>query len=369
MPSVTFEDEYIYARGKILQAINDNKIYWMTLLNRSGVGYGDGVTPRLLRAVMNLPLVLQADGFDAAQESVLETFRTALADAARGKTEGEVILALLGWDATLPINIKHKIIKQAAAIKLFRHCYRIQQAGARIVWVVSQPASYTQFTVDEILANGNSRIMLEQKLSDTNEFFDATERANLLQATIRTRRWCDHALTCLWRARAENADERARVVKWFADPTVPKAIVDMMITTLQRGYTQLRNRIDENRLIYVDKPTKRTDVGTVAFVHPTEAMRSIYIHRAFFAAPPPELRQQTYQAVTILHELSHRVLKTDDHKYDHERLGVRASFHIGQAIDNADTWAYFAADCAGEINGGQGDWLRIGTPCAAHHHP
>lgn len=67
-------------------------------------------------------------------------------------------------------------------------------------------------------------------------------------------------------------------------------------------------------------------------------------------------------SLTIIHELTHTVLNTEDFQYDtdglkpgenrhsSEKLGQK--FNHSNALKNADSWAYFAADLAGALSKG-----------------
>lgn len=54
---------------------------------------------------------------------------------------------------------------------------------------------------------------------------------------------------------------------------------------------------------------------------------------------------------TIVHEFSHHEVKTRDHRYDSSGLKpASASLPYAKAIDNADSWGYFAIDVAGYLS-------------------
>ena len=256
--------------------------------------------------------------------------------------------------------LREVAIKHASAAKLFRHCYRVQRVGAQTIWVVAQPRGYTQFTTDEIWAVRNMPLALHARLNNIVEFYDAAERTRLSSATARVRRWCDRGERSAGRALNGTAADRNRVLGWFGQANMANFLTDELCRELQRGFGRMRRRIEENRLIYVDIPAERGNDGTLAFVAPDERLRSIYIKRHFFETNQTRFNLSIYWAVTILHEISHRVLGTEDHHYDHDKIGVRASHHVGHAINNADSWAYFAADVSGHLNNGQVAWLRTG---------
>ncbi len=54
---------------------------------------------------------------------------------------------------------------------------------------------------------------------------------------------------------------------------------------------------------------------------------------------------------TIIHELSHRVLATEDLRYDYRGLKpVKTGLSFDKALRNADTWGYFCVDLAGMLS-------------------
>ena len=55
--------------------------------------------------------------------------------------------------------------------------------------------------------------------------------------------------------------------------------------------------------------------------------------------------------LTILHEMSHRVINTKDAVYDFDGLKPGAVLSQKHALANADSWAYFATDLAGQLPG------------------
>ena len=56
-------------------------------------------------------------------------------------------------------------------------------------------------------------------------------------------------------------------------------------------------------------------------------------------------------ALTIIHELTHREVNTDDHKYDTDGLKPHTTrFPKAKTIENADSWAYFVTDLVGMLS-------------------
>ena len=55
-------------------------------------------------------------------------------------------------------------------------------------------------------------------------------------------------------------------------------------------------------------------------------------------------------AQTILHELSHHEVKTEDHRYDFRGLKPGKHLPYATAIDNADSWGYIAMDLGNALS-------------------
>ena len=53
--------------------------------------------------------------------------------------------------------------------------------------------------------------------------------------------------------------------------------------------------------------------------------------------------------LTVVHEVTHLDASTKDHRYDFKGLKRDAKFTSAKAVANADSWAYYCADCAGAL--------------------
>jgi hypothetical protein len=60
---------------------------------------------------------------------------------------------------------------------------------------------------------------------------------------------------------------------------------------------------------------------------------------------------QTNWARIVVHELTHREVKTKDHAYEHQGINPR-KLGADKALENAGSWAWFCADCAGALTDG-----------------
>ncbi|RYF75966.1 MAG: hypothetical protein EOO29_23245, partial [Comamonadaceae bacterium] len=60
----------------------------------------------------------------------------------------------------------------------------------------------------------------------------------------------------------------------------------------------------------------------------------------------------TNWARIVVHELTHREVKTADHAYEHQGMSPK-KLSAAKALENADSWAWFCADCAGALTDAQ----------------
>lgn len=82
-----------------------------------------------------------------------------------------------------------------------------------------------------------------------------------------------------------------------------------------------------------------------------EKIPVIYIESAFFNGNNI-LTGRTNWARIILHECTHLDCNTRDVKYAWEGINPRGQITWKEAAVNADSWAYFAADCGGHLTDG-----------------
>lgn len=86
-----------------------------------------------------------------------------------------------------------------------------------------------------------------------------------------------------------------------------------------------------------------------------EGMDVVYVESNFFTRDSGGvIFDQDNWTRIIVHELSHLVAGTVDHhaRYAHSGIGVHPGFSAYKAVNNADSWAFFAADCAGVLTAG-----------------
>lgn len=181
----------------------------------------------------------------------------------------------------------------------------------------------------------------------TNSVFAATSYAscsNSQKSTINSA-WSSaktmsaNATSYLTGRSTSQLENSARYTTWFGDPTVRVGFLWL---------TKAHERVEENFTATTDaiknKPLSFdcscTSSGTFAYVYPSQPYK-IYFCGAFWGAPRTGTDSQ---AGTIIHEVSHfnAVAGTDDHAYGHSGAKQLASSDVKKAIENADSYEYFA---------------------------
>lgn len=250
-----------------------------------------------------------------------------------------------------------KLTDKAAAIKFLRHLYMLRKRGSHKLWICSLPNSYSRWPHGEMLGCGNDFDGLRLKLSDTTERFSEEEKKHLSNATQEALKWCHKVQILLSNATAGKSDHgRALVRRWFADEDAGEEQVDQMISTLAQGFKKITAAVNSNRLVFSDHPAYRGTQyeGSEAFVTAgakKDALHVVYIEGAFFGTSNL-LTGLTNWARIVVHELSHSQADTVDVPGKYAWGGIKPNsggFPSAKAITNADSWAYFAADCNGSL--------------------
>jgi len=148
-----------------------------------------------------------------------------------------------------------------------------------------------------------------------------------------------------------NTATKAMVRDWFAYADTSDKEIDRLVIKLRDGFKKVVNLCNSNRLVFSDDPLDRNSGGWKdwAFVYSSESIDVVYLQNAFLKSGNGG--QLWRCALTIIHEITHRELKTDDYRYDTSGLKPgKGVLSLKQAINNADSWAYFATDLAGNLS-------------------
>jgi hypothetical protein len=288
--------------------------------------------------------LLGEDGLQLGGAELLDEIRWRLMKFDAAKRPQAMLDACISADAT------GSVADRAAALKMLKHLYQEMNRGGQDVWVFAPPKAYTTWVFDEIKGSNDQ---IKGKLGQDNEVYSAGDRSVMVSALDNARKWSSDAVTKL----ATPSDATKTMVRrWFADENTSDDDVKNAIDKLKDGFKAIVAKCNSSRLVFSDDPIDRVKVydaktGKVgwddwAYIKKTEAMDVVYIQGAFLKAGATGKIWKC--ALTIVHELSHREVKTDDLMYDYKGLKPhKTKFPASKALKNADSWAYFATDLAG----------------------
>lgn len=358
--SKTFKSEYDYARSWLQ---NDGRFAkdWQPLIRE------------LLR-------LMSVDGFDASRVGALSELRKR---SAQGKArllghekvtaDRGMLEAVQGWsdDGALTPTDDQKM--RVAALKLLSHTYLLNRSGSRKVWVVSLPDELVAWPSDDIHARASTQIALRKLLRGGVEIFTQEQKKHLAASTQHAMAWCQKAGLLLvdaqkaisGKAGSKGVDAVNLVRRWFADPATSLDDLRGYVGRLSTGLKAIIAMLNKGHFVLTDWVPLRTaatqdDIGYLmseafTFASRGEGMDTVYIERSFFAHDAGGVvhGQKNWTRV-LVHELTHLVCGTDDvnigrARYAHYGIGPHAGFPGSAAIRNADSWAFFCADCAGVL--------------------
>ncbi|MFA5080930.1 MAG: M35 family metallo-endopeptidase [Hydrogenophilaceae bacterium] len=300
-----------------------------------------------LRTDVKVQSLLGATGFSSNEASGLDKLRKKIQDSTK---HGAVAAFFVGGGVADTILTAARNAKsagstadRAATLKFLKHVYLTRVRGGQEVWCYAGPKAYSKFVFDEITGEENS---FKSKLKSESEVYDAKTRTAMCDALQLALTWTQKAAASLGNAKA-----RSTVKAWFADQNTTDKQIDTAVTTLRDGLLKVAGVCNSSRLVFSDHPPDRSKGGWKdwAFVYKGESMDVVYMQGAATKAAR-SASQQWKCALTIIHELTHRELKTDDIRYDFDGLKPDATdFPFNKAIINADSWAYFTLDLVGVL--------------------
>lgn len=162
-------------------------------------------------------------------------------------------------------------------------------------------------------------------------------------------------MKCIAALGSPNDATNAVIKRWFCEPDADEKELKRVSKKPMSGFRKIANVLNSNMLVLSDEPIDRNNGGwkDYAFVYGSEKMNVIYIQQATLSAA---LGAKMWDAaLTIVHELSHRELKTDEHRYADQgpiSPGSTKGLSTKKAIINADNWGFFAADLNNALSNG-----------------
>ena len=317
-------------------------------------------------------------GFNDAEATALSDLRKAVTWGEKRlighKTVGEdegILRAVNAASNDMAIEALTKL--RAAALKLLRHVYLVNKSGNRRAWVVSLPTELNDWPTDDFHARASTRESTKTLLRAKSEIFKSEDRKHLAQATRHALAWCQRTLIVLSQA-SSAADGKAGgdqvralnlVKRWFADPATSLPELKTYIATLSAGFKGVVGLLNRGQMILTDWVPLRTastqqelrflNSEAFTFSGHGEGLDVVYIERSFFINNPGNVLNGLKNWVRILvHELTHLECGTTDVNIGQTRyawygIGPHAGYPGSACVQNADNWAFFSADCAGQL--------------------
>lgn len=323
---------------------------------RTALG-SDGFTDEVEKMRPKLQALMTDGGPSAAHSEQLGKLRMALKTAqyrvAAGKSlqpaiaAAQAILECAGNKAGKP--------ERVATVKMLKHLYHSKSAGGQAVWVYSPPKAYTQWIFDET-AGGDDTKLKGVLGKPEDEVYSETQRGIMSDALQAARKVCLDAVVKLGEP---NAATKNVIRRYFGNSASTDLQLKTTASTLRSGYQKIANACNSSVVIISDEPGDRCGDGWEdwAFIYTTEAMSVIYLQNAWLkksAEATPSNQSPLFRcARTIVHEMSHKQLSTEDVVYGPRGLMPQGSGALTPeyALHNADSWAYFSMDVTGNLTG------------------
>jgi hypothetical protein len=308
----------------------------------------EGDWPKLVARARKL---VNADGFNAGEASLVGDLRKKLArDEAKGAGEAAGLFTASGDAPSLDgasTLIDPALAKRLGALKTLRHTYFLKRFGGHKVWCVDIPSSFTDWPHEALIGE---RGQAATKLNDRDERFAEDRRKDLGNASQEAMKWVHKAM--IVSGNPKSSKNAARITRWFADDASKDEDMLAAASTLNAGLKKIAAKLKSGHLIYTDSVSERGTTendGVEAFVW-GDKLDVVYIEKEFFGKRNT-LTGLTNWARIVVHELTHREIKTKDHAYEHQGINPK-KLTAAKAIENADSWAWFCADCAGALTDG-----------------
>lgn len=305
---------------------------------------------RFMSETCGVKVLFGPKGLDAGKSDSPEKLRKQVADAAKdtefdrknyAKKAGKVV-----FDASQNDKSHGKWNERAALIEFMRHLYHAQKTGGQDVWVYSPALDYKRPVFDELSGDDAT---IKRKLGYDDEIFSKKERDLMCDALHVARKVSMDALALLGKKEAATLDV---VKRWFIDDD-SSGKLDEAVGKLCEGFRAIAASCSSTSLVFTDyldwRKERKKYYGAAFRGGEGGGFPVIYLEGAFtrLAGNSGKL---WLCAETIVHELSHHDVSTRDHKYDSEGLKPSKTFPYTTAIENADSWGYFAIDLAGYLS-------------------
>jgi hypothetical protein len=306
--------------------------------------------------------LVQEDGLSKSKKGALDDLRSRIASVSKGAKEADAIVAGAGKWGSNGAYVDPATAGKLGALKLLRHTYSLTQMWSHKVWIVSTPATLREWPAD---AYANKPLLtVKTGLNDLAEQFGDDDKKKLGKATQEGGAWCQKAMIVAGACLKGKGKGIEFIKRWFADEdNQGQTELAAIAQALNSGFKKMAGAMTRGQIILTDVPSVRGDDSNTiwkseAAAAPgsaaTDRIRVIYIESAFFSSRNILTGKKNWTRI-LVHEMTHVELGTTDVRYAHNTLGMkpeRNNFSTATCLSNAESWAFFAADCAGALDEG-----------------
>lgn len=292
----------------------------------------------------DLKQLCQTTGPDATKSDSLHKSRKKIEEVA-GKAYADSILK-----AAQVANAGFQ--KRAAMLKTFKHFYFVTKRGNQSVWVVDHPKAYNTWAFDQL--DGKTERDVKGLLQKEEEVFGSSNRKMMSDSLQLARKWSMDVMVKLGKADARTL---TIIKRWFHSEADTEQQVKATAAVLLSGVKKIADTCNSTSVIFSDRPHLRTSGDwdeTFASVNAGDAMPVIYLFQVFLDTGKRNwfgnVPKLWLCALTVIHELSHKLVKTEDISYDYQGLKPGGTITPADALKNADSWAYFCANLVGALS-------------------
>jgi hypothetical protein len=259
---------------------------------------------------------------------------------------GSVILAA----ATNQVS-NGSVADRAGTLKMARHMRRSEIKSSQSVWVYSPPKSHSSWIFDLL---GSSATNDAARLSEDEELFDEEQIKWMMTALTQALKVSEDVKIKVASLASASDTTKQFVKRWFLDESCGDAELADAMAKLNDGFKKIAVACNSPSLVFTDYPNwsavRQRYFGGAIRGGEGGGFPVIYLEGAF-----TRLTGNTGKlwlcVETIIHEMSHHELKTHDHLYDSDGLKPNSTtLPYAKAIENADSWGYFAIDLAGQLS-------------------
>jgi hypothetical protein len=239
--------------------------------------------------------------------------------------------------------------------------------------------SFKKWVFDEIKDHATEDAK-KDILSKEDEVYTAADRKDMASALRLAQKWCHNAMAKLAAVpkkapgKGKDPDLTTTLVqRWFADQDTTAEQVEALVAALHTGFKDIAHACNRS-VIFSDEPEDRNKIYNAAtgktgwkdwaFVRSgidrtnLKHMCVVYLQEAWLDKARANRGKKSLDVAgklfrctkTVIHELSHIIVGTGDHRYGWAGLKPdKHHFPRAKAITNADSWAWFAVDLAGHV--------------------